>query len=223
MINISKTSLPEPLSIRKFIEHKGSRNYRGIKGFDNLMLLLKEDISSLFSEHSGGKLNGKRIRINSLREIIKPYQEHWEEWTASNFCSLTEIEIRTINYYKKYYSHKQMSAEFNLHYNLVYTHFKNALRTLKAAGTLSKFHEWMNTKAQTPEQELLDSPIVGMRSLMSTRLCFALARIETTFRELLANHSVHDLLQYRGIGLTSIDELKIILQNHNCLSLLREK
>lgn len=223
MINISKRSLSEPLSMRQFVEHRGLRDYRGIKGFDNLMSLFKEDINSLFCEHSIQKLSSKRVRINSIREILEPYQECWDEWTSSNFCSLTELEIRSINYYKKYYSHKQMSAEFNLPYNLVYTHFRNALRTLKAAGTISKFHEWMNHKSQTPEQELLDSPIVGMRSLMSTRLCFALARIETTFRELLENHSVHDLLQYRGIGLTSIDELKMILQNHNCLSLLREK
>lgn len=223
MINTNKRSVSEPLSIRKFVELKGSRDYRGIKGFDNLMLLLKEDIRSLFCEHATKKLNSKRVRINSIREILEPYQANWDQWTESNFCSLTELEIRSINYYKKYYSHKQMAAELNLPYNLVYTHFRNALRTLKAAGTYSKFQEWLETKEQTPEQALLDSPIVGMRSLMSTRLCFALARIETTFRELLENHSVHDLLQYRGIGLTSIEELKIILQNHNCLNLLREK
>ncbi|HRG51998.1 MAG TPA: hypothetical protein PLL00_04115 [Bacteroidia bacterium] len=223
MINTNKRSLSEPLSIKKFVEHKGLRDYRGIRGFDNLMLLLKEDIKSLFCEHAEKNLNGKRIRINSIREILEPYQANWDQWTTSNFCSLTELEIRTINYYKRYHSHKQLSAEYNLPYNLVYTHFRNALRTLKASGTISKFQEWLNTKIQTPEQALLDSPIVGMRSLMSTRLCFALARIETTFRELLTNHSVHDLLQYRGIGTTSIEELKVILKNQNCLSLLRDK
>lgn len=187
------------------------------------MLLLKDDINSLFSEHAQKKINSKRLRINSIREILEPYKANWDQWTTSNFCSLTELEIRTINYYKRYYSHKQLSAEYNLPYNLVYTHFRNALRTLKASDTISKFHEWLNSKIQTREQQLLDSPIVGMRSIMSTRLCFALARIETTFRELLEKHSVHDLLQYRGIGSTSIEELKVILKNHNCLFLLREK
>ncbi|HET6226642.1 MAG TPA: hypothetical protein VFF27_10205 [Bacteroidia bacterium] len=223
MINISKRSFTEPLSVRKFVELKGLKDYRGIKGFDNLMLLLKEDIKSLFNEHSTKKSSNKRVCANSIRDILAPYQENWEEWTASNFCSLTELEIRTVNYYTKYHTHKQLSAEYNLPYNLVYSHFRNAIRTLKAAATIAKFNDWTNAKTQTPEQQLLDSPIVGMRSLMSTRLCFALARIETTFRELLENHSVHDLLQYRGIGLNSIDELKMILRNHNCLFLLREK
>ena len=223
MININNRSLSEQPSIRKFVELKGLRDYRGIRGFDNLMLLLKEDINSLFCEHSTKKLNSKRIRNNSINDILKPYQSNWEQWTGSNFCSLTELEINAINYYLKYHNHKQMSIEFNLPYNLVYTHFRNGLRTLKAEGTVSKFQEWLTTKIRTPEQELLDSPIVGLRSLMSTRLCFALARIETTFRELLENHSVHDLLQYRGIGITSIEELKTILQNNNCLNLLREK
>jgi DNA-directed RNA polymerase alpha subunit len=58
---------------------------------------------------------------------------------------------------------------------------------------------------------------------MSTRLCFALARIETTIREILEKHTVNDLLQYRGIGSTSIDEFKNILKDHGCLSLLRDK
>lgn len=224
MINTCKRINSEPLSIKKFVERKGLKEYKGIRGFDNLMLLLKADIRSLFREHSGNKLNSKeKVKINSINEVLFPYKDHWDEWTVSNFCSLTEIEVRAINYYKINYSHKQMAEQFNLPYNLVYTHFRNALRTLKSPGTIAKLHEWLNSKAQTPEQELLDAPIIGLRSLMSTRLCFALARIETTIREVLERHSVHDLLQYRGIGTTSIDELKVVLKNHNCLSLLREK
>jgi hypothetical protein len=224
MINTHKRIVAEPLPLKKFVERKGLKEYKGIKGFDNLMLLLKADIKSLFREHSTRKINSKeRARINTVNEILAPYKEHWDEWTGSNFCSLTEIEVRAINYYKLHYSHKEMAAQFNLPYNLVYTHFRNALRTLKSSGTCAKLHEWLNSKAQTPEQELLDAPIVGLRSLMSTRLCFALARIETTIREILEKHTVNDLLQYRGIGSTSIDELKNILKNHGCLSLLRDK
>ena len=222
MIKTRKRIVSEPLSIKKFVERNGLKEYQGIRGFDNLMLLLKADIKSLFREHS--KIPKKEnLRTRNMNEAIAPYKDHWEEWTTSNFCSLTEMELRAVNYYRIHYSHKQMAEEFNLPYNLVYTHFRNALRTLKSPGTLAKFHEWLNSKAQTPEQELLDAPIVGLRSLMSTRLCFALARIEATIREILEKHSVQELLQYRGIGTTSIDELKAILKDHNCLSLLREK
>lgn len=224
MINTCKRITSEPLSIKKFVERKGLKEYKGIRGFDNLMLLLKADIRSLFREHSSHPVSGKeKGKINSINEVLAPYKNRWDEWTISNFCSLTEIEVRAINYYKINYSHKQMVEQFNLPYNLVYTHFRNALRTLKSSSTIAKFNEWLNSQAQTPEQEFLDAPIVGLRSLMSTRLCFALARIETTIGEILEKHSVHELLQYRGIGTTSIDELKAILKNHNCLALLREK
>ncbi|HSH68258.1 MAG TPA: hypothetical protein VLB84_21195, partial [Bacteroidia bacterium] len=214
----------EPLSIKKFVERKGLKEYKGIRGFDNLMLLLKADIRSLFRDHSIVKSSAKtKARINSINQVLLPYKDHWDEWTVSNFCSLTEMEVRAINYYKINYSHKQMAEHFNLPYNLVYTHYRNALRTLKSPGTISEFQGWLNAKEKTPEQEFLDAPIIGLRSLMSTRLCFALARIETTIRIVLEKHSVNELLQYRGIGNTSIDELKTILKEHNCLSLLREK
>ena len=224
MINTCNRITSEALSVKKFVERKGLKEYKGIRGFDNLMLLLKADIRSLFREHSVNPLTGKeRIKINSINEVLAPYKDNWDEWTVSNFCSLTEMEVHSINYYKINYSHKEMAEQFNLPYNLVYTHFRNALRTLKSSATVAKFHEWLNSKAQTPEQELLDAPIIGLRSLMSTRLCFALARIETTIREILEKHSVQDLLQYRGIGTTSIDELKAILKRYDCLSLLKEK
>jgi len=223
MIKTRKRIVSEPLSVKKFVERNGLKEYQGIRGFDNLMLLLKADIRSLFRDHSKKTTDKEQGKINPIHEVLAPYKDYWDEWTVSNFCSLTEIEVRAINFYKIHYSHKQMAEQYNLPYNLVYTHFRNALRTLKSPATIAKLHEWLNSKAQTPEQELLDAPIVGLRSLMSTRLCFALARVETTIRELLEKHTIHDLLQYRGIGTTSIDELKTILENHGCLSLLREK
>lgn len=222
MIKTRKSKVSEPLSIKKFVERNGLKEYQGIRGFDNLMLLLKADIRSLFREHS--KIHSKeKLQIKVLNEAIAPYLDYWNEWTASNFCSLTDMELRAINYYRIHHSHKQMAEQFNLPYNLVYTHFRNALRTLKSNDTIVKFHEWLSSREQTPEQKLLNAPIIGLRSIMSTRLCFALARIEATIGELLEKHSIHDLLQYRGIGITSIDELKTILENHGCLSRLRDK
>ncbi len=222
MIKTHKRIASETIPIKRFVERKGLKEYKGIRGFENLMQLLKADIRHLFREHSANSTKEK-IKINSLNTILAPYKDHWDQWTISNFCSLTEIEVRTINYYKIHHSHKQMVDQFNLPYNLVYTHFRNALRTLRSQSTIDKLHEWLNSKIQTPEQKLLDAPIVGLRSIMSTRLCFALARIESTIREILEKHTVHDLLQYRGIGTTSIEELKNILKNHNCLSLLKDK
>lgn len=224
MIKTRKRIVSEPLSIKKFVERNGLKEYQGVRGFDNLMLLLKADISSLFREHSNTQTTTtQKIKANPIHDVLQPYEAHWAEWTISNFCSLREVEVQVINSYKINYSHKEMSEQFNLPYNLVYTHFRNALRTLKSPATLAKFKEWLNSKILTPEQQLLDAPIVGLRSHMSTRLCFALARIETTIREILEKHSVYDLLQYRGIGTTSIDELKTVLKKHNCLSLLRER
>lgn len=212
-----------PFSIKSFLENKGLKEYKGIRGFDNLMILIRADINSLFNDYSLRKTNRKGTqRVNSVHEILEPYKDGWDAWTASNFCSLTEMEVRAINYYKIHFSHRQMAAQLNIPYSLVYSYFRNALRTLKSAGTLTKFKEWIASEEQTPEQELLDAPIVGLRSLMSTRLCFALARIETTIREILEKHTVEDLLQYRGIGANSIEELKKILEQHHCLSLLKE-
>jgi hypothetical protein len=222
MIKTRKRIGSEPLSIKKFVERNGLKEYQGIRGFDNLMLLLKADIKSLFREHS--KIQNKEtIRIKTIQEAIEPYRDHWDEWTSSDFCTLTDMELRAVNFYRVHYSHKQMAEQFNLPYNLVYTHFRNALHTLKSRDTRTKFQEWLKSKVGISEQKLLDAPIMGLRSLMSTRLRFTLSRIESTIREILEKHTIQDLLQHRGIGTTSMDELKTILRDHGFLSLLKEK
>ena len=143
-------------SINNFLENKGLKEYKGVRGFDNLMLLIRADINSLFNDYSLQKVNARgKKRIDSVHAIFEPYKDKWPIWTACNFCSLTAMEIQAINYYMVHFSHRQMASQLNIPYNLVYTNFRNAVRTLKSPDTLSKFKEWLSSEVQTPEEEFL--------------------------------------------------------------------
>lgn len=165
---------------------------------------------------------GRQAKPNVINEALIPYEEHWEEWTLSIFCNLTETEVSAVNYYKKYLRNNSPIQEHDLRPSALYSNYTNALKKLKFPSTRENLHKWISSKHLTPREQFLKAPITGLRSLISTRLCFCLSSIGSNIEEILEKYTIHDLLSLRGMGEKGINELKNILKNNNCQSLLKE-
>ena len=165
---------------------------------------------------------GKQTKPNTLNEILAPYAEHWEEWTVSIFCNLTQTEVAAVNYYKKYLSNTSTLPEHDLSYSVLYSNYTDALKKLKFTSTQRNLDKWNRSKHLPPREQFLNAPITGLISLLPTRACFRLSSLGASIGEILEKHTVHDIHAVRGMGKKGIEELKNILKNYNCQSLLKE-
>lgn len=161
------------------------------------------------------------VYLQKPQDVLSYYDTNWDKWKSSPECFLTPLEILIIENHKRQNAHTFASRFLGLPDNQIYTMYHFAIRSLK--WHYDSYLRWKGDKVKENPANKLDAFLnMPIRShQLSTRLYCRLAGVGNTFREILSESNKARLLEYRGIGKKSLEELEKLLEQNNCLHLLK--
>lgn len=219
--NISTTHTL-PLRISDFNRYRGSSQYSGYLGIKNLFSLLKTDVKAALREYK--IYLPKPLALSTeLRLAMRPFVMYWNDWTTSNFCSLSSREVSLINLYRKQENLELAGDELDISYDVALSTLVKSIRKLQYSETLNQLQQWKNYKyLDISTEDFLDGPIDRLRHIFPNRVYNLLVMFGKTMREALSKGSMRDLRKYRQFGQKEENELLSILEKYKCLQLMKK-
>ncbi len=84
-------------------------------------------------------------RIKELLAILDPYALNWKEWTRSESCFLSSLEIKILQNYLLTGSNQQSSIEFNIPESTAASMLNKVERKLRT--DFIKFENWLRERS----------------------------------------------------------------------------
>ncbi len=166
-------------------------------------------------------------RVKELIALLEPYSTAWSEWIESGACFLSQREIIIIQNYLLTGSHFKSGSEFNISIITAASILNKS--KLQLSWNYGKFLGWLTERLLerhgiiTYESELdrfLNSPLIFV--LIPWQLKVKLGYLcESTIGDILTKYSEDKIKRFWFLDKKSFKEFKTVLQQNNCLHLLR--
>lgn len=222
IVKVRSKATAIPLKINDFNRLGGSPECYGINGIKNLFNALKTDVKAICREYNI-YFPKKPARLLELKPLMYRFNIYWEEWSSSNYCNLTNMEVTVINLYRKKPDLAWIGDQLGLSYDLALNYLAKGIRKLKTSETMSLFQKWKDYKhldAQKPD-EFLDVPLEGLNHIFPNRVYYLLQLFGKNMREVLGKITLNELHKYKNFGIKAERELRSILKKYQCLHLLK--
>lgn len=223
IVKVHSKATAIPLTIADFNRLGGMTECYGINGIKNLINALKTDVKAICRDYNIF-IPKPPARMLELKPLMFHFNIYWEQWSTSNYCHLTNDEVKIINLYRKNHDLTWVSNQIGLTYDLVLAYLAKAIRKLKSVEAIILFQKWKDFKhldSQKPD-EFLDVPLEGLHHVFPNRVYHVLQLFGKNMREVLERATVKDLHRYRNFGTKAENELRVILKKYQCLHLLKK-
>lgn len=223
IVKVRSKATAIPLKISDFNRLGGTTEYYGINGIKNLFNALKADVKAVCRDYNIF-IPKRPARLLELKPLMFRFNIYWEEWSTSNYCNLTDVEVTVINLYRKKQDLDWVGNQLGLSYDLTLNYLAKGIRRLKTSETISLFQKWKDFKhldSQRPD-EFLEVPLEGLHYVFPNRVYHVLQLFGKNMREVLERVTVKDLHRYRNFGTKAEKELRVILKKYQCLHLLKK-
>lgn len=154
---------------------------------------------------------------HNIEIAIAPYLKAWDEWVVSDYCFLSDQEVKTVRLFLRMKSVRGILEKTKRSETTNRIVLRNV--RIKLLGGIKIYRYW-HEKRKTGKYYPLDVPIACIKG--SSRLKRKLFPIANTLTEILSRYTV-DELNRKGIGKGLIEELRLLLQRYGCAHRLREK
>lgn len=155
-------------------------------------------------------------------------EKFWNEWTASPACFFSSKELTIINGFILTGSHHHASTILSISASRARSSFKRCKWLIKWA--YPKFQKWITEnlleeygviRYESDTEKFLHSPIEHLPIDLPLKRKVVLL-LSGTMHELLLEYSERDIKRVKGWGNKTFKEFKLLLEENNCLDLLKK-
>ncbi len=160
-----------------------------------------------------------------LKWWVQSFYPLWTDWIKSDYCPLTNRQLQIIRAVSRDRSYKQIGHQLSLtatriHQLVQQTHQQLAncyqtLPQLQADRLLGECDIW---NYYTEQEQFLLKPLTAHP--LSTRTFNVLRSLGDTLWDIVYYYTENDLKEIRGVGSKTINEVRSLLYQHDCLNTL---
>lgn len=174
-----------------------------------------------------GQTTSTLKNIKELIAILEPYAPVWQEWKESGACILSKQEIALLQNYLATGSHLNSCLEFGISISNA-TDMLNRIKLMLCWDSL-KLGSWLTERMlekqgiityESQQDKFLNSPLIFLHMPYDLKIRLRYLS-EYTMGDILAKYTEIKLRAHWSLTDELVNELKELLKQNNCLSLLK--